>query len=176
MTAASASINASEVAGLASLGDGAAQADSRTGLALSEVANPHLRSLLTYWNTQRGAREMPARADLSPFDMKSYLSNVLLVDVEGDRPRLRYRLVGTGLVKALHQDPTGRYIDEMPFWFRKFAEPAYADLLTRRRPHYRLINTIENWWIVKYERLLMPLSSDGVKIDMVLGAMFQHPK
>ena len=151
----------------------AEQADRKT----IEIGNPGLKALYAYWTARCGTREMPARADLDPMDMRKFLRHIVLVDVEhGDRTRLRYRLVGTALAKAIHQDPTGRYIDEMPFWFRKFAEPAYADVLTRRRPHYRTINTIENWWIVKYERLLMPLSSDGVTIDMVIGGMYQQPK
>ena len=143
------------------------------GTSAGVETRPLLDELQWYWDHKRGTRDMPARTDLDPVEMRKWLPNTLLVDIQHDPQRMRYRLIGTALVDALGQDLTGRYIDEMPFWYRKFAEPAYTDVLAHRAPHYRRINTIESFWIVKYDRLLLPLSSDGSRIDMVMGALYR---
>jgi hypothetical protein len=74
-----------------------------------------LRAIHAYWDGKRRGRLMPSRADIDPLELKPYLPQLVLLDVEGDPPRFRYRLVGAevtrvrqGLVKS---DPTGEFVD-----------------------------------------------------------------
>jgi len=138
------------------------------------VSHPELAALLSYWERRRGERAMPSRADMDPVELpRRLLPNLFLVDVEAAPRRYRYRLVGTELTAVMRRELKGQYIDEMPFLFRKFALPAYAEVMERRCPVYREVNAIEALWRIRYRRLLLPLSSDGEEIDMILGAIFR---
>jgi hypothetical protein len=97
---------------------------------------------------------MPSRADMDPVELpRALLPNLFLVDVEESPRRFRYRLVGTELTAIMRRELTGRYIDEMPLLFRKFALPAYAEVMERAGPIYREINAIEALWRIRYKRL-----------------------
>jgi hypothetical protein len=143
-------------------------------VGLLPVKHPQLAQLYRYWDRKRDGREMPARADILPEELGGLLGNLFMVDVlrDGGALRLRYRLVGTALTAIMEQELTGRYIDEMPFLYRKFAMPAYHEILRARRPTYKETNLFEGWLVIRYKRLLLPLSSDGDEIDIVLGGIY----
>ena len=139
-----------------------------------EIGHPALRDLHRHWEARRGERAMPSRADMDPVELpRKLLPNLFLVDVEDSPRRFRYRLVGTELTAVMRRELAGQYIDEMPFLFRKFALPAYAEAMERACPTYREINAIEALWRIRYKRLLLPLSEDGRRINMILGAIFR---
>src|SRR5260370_17327555 len=54
-----------------------------------------LAAIYQYWDGKRRGRLMPSRADIDPIELKPYLPQLVLLDVEGEPPRFRYRLVGT---------------------------------------------------------------------------------
>lgn len=138
------------------------------------ISHPELAELLSYWERRRGERAMPSRADMDPVDLpRRLLPHLFLVDVEDAPRRYRYRLVGTELTALMRRELKGQYIDEMPFLFRKFALPAYAEVMEKRTPVYREVNAIEALWRIRYKRLLLPLSSDGAHINMIFGAIFR---
>ena len=58
--------------------------------------------LYAYWDAKRGARSMPARADLEPAEIPVLLPYLMIVGKDGDQ--FRYRLVGTAVVKAVGYD------------------------------------------------------------------------
>ena len=78
----------------------------------SEISSRKVQTLLQWWLVQRGD-SIPDRSQLDPFDMKSLLPNLFLLDVEHDPFRVRYRLVGTRVREATGFDITGRYLDEL---------------------------------------------------------------
>jgi hypothetical protein len=137
------------------------------------IAHPKLAHLLAYWQRQRGERAMPARADIEPADLKALLANIFMVDVEDAPFRLRYRLVGSALVDVLGHDIKGKYLDEMPLLFRTFAAGAYEEVLKVRGPCYKEVNGIAAYFRIAYKRLLLPLSSDGQNINIILGAIYR---
>jgi hypothetical protein len=105
----------------------------------------------------------------------------MLIDVIWDdadapvRPRLRYRLMGTGVVDAreglVPYDPTGWFLDQIPYRQGDLASRLYRAVAQSQRPDYhtgayapdhpRLAGV--------YHRLAMPLSADGVRVDMLLA-------
>jgi hypothetical protein len=139
------------------------------------INHPQLAQLYRYWDRKRGARRMPARSDILPEELGSLLGNLFMVDVvrEPAQARFRYRLVGTALNAIMDQELTGKFVDQMPFLYRKFALPAYREILNAGRPTYKETNAFEGWLVVRYKRLLLPLSSDGEQIDIVLGGIYQ---
>jgi len=141
------------------------------------INHPKLAQLYRYWDRKRGERAMPTRHDILPEEMGGLLGNLFLVDVvrTDDAVRFRYRLVGTALTAIMDQELTGTFIDQMPFLYRKFALPAYREILRAGRPTYKETNAFEGWLVIRYKRLLLPLASpDGARIDIVLGGIYQY--
>src|SRR5262249_38695736 len=113
--------------------------------------------------------------DILPEELGTLITNVFMVDVvrEDTNTRFRYRLVGSALTAVMEQELKGKFVDQMPFLFRKFALPAYREILRAGRPTYTQTNAFEGWLVIRYKRLLLPLSSDGEQIDVVLGGIYQ---
>lgn len=71
-------------------------------------ASSRLIRFHAYWDAKRDGRKMPARADLDPAEFADLLPYVVLTDVLGTPPYLRYRLVGTRQAALRGRDPTGQ--------------------------------------------------------------------
>lgn len=155
--------------------EGTASGEAERGSpAPLQIPHPELAHLYRYWLERCAGRPMPARMDVDPVDLpRRLLPHLFLVDVEEEPRRYRYRLVGSELTAAMGRELTGRYVDEMPYLFRKFALPAYAEVMAARAPIYREINAFEALQRIRYKRLLLPLSDDGARINMVMGAIFR---
>lgn len=139
------------------------------------IDHPRLMQLYEYWNDKRGNRSMPSRADLDPLDLRALLPNIALVDIEEGPRRYRYRLVGTALIAVLGQDLTGKYLDQMPMLFRRFAGNAYDELMARKAPTYAVFDTnLPLLRTVRYKRLMLPLSADGQRVNMVIAGFFPY--
>ena len=136
------------------------------------VRRPELRELLALWESRRPASGLPGKAWFAPVDVAPYLSNMLFVEVSGSRPRLRYREVGVELIRIYGSDFSDRYIDEMPTLIRRFAEPAYREVIAMRRATHGVFRFVENWWIVTYERLMLPLVDHTGAITEVAVAIY----
>lgn len=138
---------------------------------MDEDADPQIRQVFQYWLARWQPGRLPRRDEIDPTGLPpECLPHLFMYKVEPDG-RLRYLLVGTAIVKVLGRDNTGQYLDEvltgragarrlrltqrairerMPFYF---TGPAFSHTSERRR----------------VERLLLPVSSDGVTCDYVFG-------
>jgi hypothetical protein len=140
-----------------------------TPLALVDA---DLRRLYEFWKERRGTRMAPSRAELDPMAMRYILGNLLLVDVLRDPLRFRYRLCGTNIVARAGFDLTGRFVDEHPEpQFRDFALARYRNVVETAAPLHGLRDEVLDQRTRRYEVLMLPLSSDGASVDMVLVAM-----
>lgn len=141
------------------------------------MIEPRLRTLHDYWNAQRGARTMPARADIDPVDLPRLLPNLILVGVAGEPPRFRFRVVGTEIVFRYGTEVTGRELDDIDLGSELGAVRAqYEETVRERAPTYcrHQIETAGGKHL-RYERLLLPLAPDGVRVDMMLGGIYPLP-
>lgn len=134
---------------------------------------PELRDLLGLWHAKRQGRLMPARADFTPFDLKALLGNLTLVDVERDPLRFRYRLVGTTITQIVKRDATGCYFEDI--YTGRLLETAvavHAWVVQERAPLRIFSRTghVRND-VYTYDGVLFPLSADGERVNMVLGAL-----
>jgi hypothetical protein len=83
-------------------------------MSAATVDNPILASLLGYWTAKRGSEKLPARRDIDPLEMGHVLlPNLLLVDLFDRGTRVRFRLVGTNVVKLLGFDPTNKFLGDV---------------------------------------------------------------
>ena len=137
------------------------------------IEHPGLRALYDYWERSRPGERLPGRQHLDPLDIPDLLPNLLLIDVLSPDD-YRYRLVGTALARRVGRDTTGlSIIDAYPDDSWEEIHPDYLYVLDERRPCLR-------WTAVKdmkgksqaYQRLLLPLASDGKHVDMILAAAY----
>jgi len=133
------------------------------------LTSPKLDWLYQYWAERRGARPYPARSAIDPLELKPLLGNMMLFDVVGHPPRFRYRVYGSRLAERSGYDMTGRWIDELP-------DPDNAAignyhllrLMTARQPISYQRDRMLDGRMCRYEVLALPLSEDGLTINMIL--------
>ncbi len=104
-----------------------------------------------------------------------------LVDVvrDGKNYRFRHRLVGTGIVERFGRDSTGAWFDEI-YDAEFFGEhlKSYADLVDKGRVDLaRTPMPIPEKNFIIYQRLALPLATDGVTVDMIMIVIdFDEPR
>jgi len=144
--------------------------------------SPRIRRAWDYWNAKRGARPMPARRDIEPTEIPDLLAYLVLTEVLAEPPFLRYRLVGTRQVAMRGHDPTGQPVrghhighhlgdseDEVLLNYRIVSEGRRFVYSVRAVTGPDIADGSFNVKPVQGTgTLLLPLSSDGDTVDMVL--------
>ncbi|WP_209715744.1 MULTISPECIES: PAS domain-containing protein [Asticcacaulis] len=148
-----------------------------SGLASEMLAA--LRSheeIFRYWKGLRRRGRLPSRADIDPGALKRRLSTISLIDVLDPNPDseascFRQRLAGTELFDAYGQEITGKTINKI---YTASEAQYWAEHLTfvvdQKKPNvglhsmaWRGAKGLSLFW------LRLPLASDGVTVDMILG-------
>ena len=129
-----------------------------------------------YWRAQRRGRRLPARRDIDPLAMKKNLPLISLIDVTNPHPvndpeAFRQRLAGTELYAAYGEEITGKTIseiymaDQAQYWAQELSL-----VVETKKPNvglhslaWRGSKDMALFWI------RLPLASDGVNVDMILG-------
>lgn len=141
------------------------------------IAHRQLTALYDYWLQRRGDRIAMLRADLDPVEIPRLLPQLILSEVADGGRSIRYRLVGTDIVTAHGSDYTGKTIEELTTGSTvAFTKTIYGIVVTQGVPVYSEGNFRwagkEHRWT---KRLHLPLTRDGVTIDMVLaGQVFEE--
>src|ERR1700730_15140635 len=122
----------------------------------SDIQDPLLKRLSAYWESCRGSRAMPGRADIDPVDMQFILGNLYLVDVLREPLRFRMRLHGTELVRRAGHDLTGKVLDTLPQTdFRVSAQRAFTAVVESGMPRWERQNRVVEKRTLRYESLTM---------------------
>lgn len=142
------------------------------------IAHPALRQLYDYWLVRRAGRPAPLRQDIDPVAIPKLLPDLVIAERAGPED-LRYRLVGTRVVRAHGLDYTGWLLSDLA---RRgdalaLARQLYAPVLGKALPVYS--EGPFRWpggefrWI---RRLHLPLSKTGERIDMALVGQVFDPR
>jgi hypothetical protein len=140
------------------------------------IDHPILSPLLHYWQEKRGPRALPARRDIDPLEMgPALLPHLLLGDLLDRGTRVRFRLVGTVVVKRFGFDPTGKYLGEQKSaWFEMIGalnRLAYAE----RAPVYAESRLAwSNTRRIDIQQLVLPLTQDGPDPAIALMGVAFH--
>ncbi len=138
------------------------------------VTDPHLLALLRYWLTKRGTRPLPTRRDIDPVEIDpELLPNLVLADLLERGTHVRFRLVGTAVVKRLGSDPTGRYLERelRGGWFTELGS-LFRLVYAERAPVYA--ESELRWGAGRSLRvlnLLLPLAQDGPDPAIALAGL-----
>ena len=139
-------------------------------------------ALYTYWQSKRGTRAMPSRADIDPGEFRALLPHVMLVDVVDGGADFRYRLVGTELERHFGRSVTGHLLNELGNGtYLDYIRSLYLSVMIEGVPVYSA-NSYDDGragfaLIASFKRayrLMLPLSRDDSSVDMVLcGQVFE---
>lgn len=142
-------------------------------VVLEAPRDPDLARLHEYWNTKRGARMMPSRADVDPAEIGWILPDVYLIEVVPPPELYRTRLAGGNLIEFYGKDYTGHpVLEPVPSEMHESVLAFLDHIIESRTPIF--VAGRVNWFVPMrhkhFESCLMPLSADGVVANMILGA------
>jgi hypothetical protein len=133
-----------------------------------------VQELYGYWlSIHPSGGALPGRQHFSPVAVRHLLPDLWLLDVQHDPLRFRYRLIGTKLVERHGQDYTGCWLDEVHPGFAslevydQFRAAAQEGRIGWRKGRPLFAYERQPWLAI--ERIILPLASDGAKVDMLLG-------
>lgn len=138
---------------------------------LGQIRSARVRRLHEYWKA-KSSRDggLPLRQDIEPADLRDLLPFIMLVDVEQDPPRFRYRLVGTRIVEFNHLEFTGRYLGTIGWQDEELLLNAYAEVATERRPLFGYYTwELRSGGLGNCEFVLLPLGDEGGSVTQVLA-------
>ena len=119
---------------------------------------------------------MPSRADIDPLEMTFIIGNLILVDVIPGTPLgFRIRLHGTNLVERAHYELTGKMLDDLPqVEFRNLTRKSFTKVANTAEPLRVLNDRVLDDQLRRYETIILPLSVDDTRVDMLLCGMIYH--
>ena len=141
-------------------------------LRREDAQSSALKQFYTYWERKRDDRALPLKADIDPAEIKDILPFVIISDVHDAPLRVRYRLVGTEIVKLRGREFTGKWLHDVQ-WNPVFLERLlreYRVLIDEKRP---LLGTDDLYSAdgprAAYEWGMFPLSEDGERVSHCLA-------
>ena len=143
-----------------------------TSEELLHNATGGVAQVFRYWDRMRGARLMPAPSDIDFLDLQPWLAGIVMVEVsEGESRDLIYRVVGERAIRLRGYDPTGMTVAKAAFGRSvQHVLASYGVVVDLRIPHYGWNDAVSaNGTQIVSGALLLPLSSDGQRVDRVLG-------
>jgi hypothetical protein len=139
-------------------------------LFISEPRDPILRALYEHWDTLRGDRAMPQRADIDPTAIPKLLPYIMMYTV---MPGGGYtiRLVGEEVVRFVGRNATGGPAGSaLPPRAAEILKEILDAVVRDRVPKFRAGKA--HWQPDKsyqdYEACFLPLSSDGEAVGIIL--------
>lgn len=141
-------------------------------------SEPLLADLLAYWASKRADGDVPDKQRIEPTEIDRRLLPFIAISELEPEGRVRYRLVGSGIVARHGIDPTGGYLnDVLQGAYRDYILGLHFESAKKRRPIYAeaLSHSAEGGYFWA-RRLVLPLSQGGAEIRFILGAqIFSSP-
>jgi hypothetical protein len=138
-----------------------------------EIKVPQLVQLYDFWGSKRRGRRYPSREDIDPAEMKFALGNIDLVEVSGNPVVFRFRVSGSAIDADEGFNMQGKTLNEYPLpEHREALRKTYLEALSSGEPNYEELDRLNEGKHVRYARLILPLSNDGTRINMLLMGRF----
>jgi len=131
------------------------------------------KALYAYWDTVRGSRAMPARADIDPTAIPRLLPFIVMYNVAEDG-NFRVQLVGEEIVQFAGVNGTGGPAGAtMPARAAAMVVKILEAVKAERAPKFRAGKA--HWQPEKtyrdFEACFLPLSADGETVNIVLSGV-----
>ena len=139
----------------------------------SDIAHPELAALREFWDQKRGARRMPARADIDVQELKRWLGHLALLDVVDGGRDFVFRVHGVDLVELFGFDMTGKAVSEATSAVETLVAEEYRRVVNDKAPLLvRRQHGQPDRDFVNISKLILPLSPDGETVDMILFGFY----
>ena len=134
----------------------------------ADIEDRYLRHFLDLWSAARGVDPVTRKSSMPPELLGPAQPDVSLIEVRTGS--FVFRQIGHR-IRALHlQDYVGCSLDEVePAAFRDICQIDYRAVLREAAPGYNRIATRTSGRRFTYDRLLLPLSRDGRRVDWLLA-------
>jgi hypothetical protein len=140
--------------------------------AAMKLDQPALQQLHTYWDSRRAGRPYPARDEIDPLDLRFILGSLILVDVEAEPRRYRYRLFGSDIARRQGFDMTGKYLEQHPWQeLATLARQTYGEVVANGQPSLIRRHGLIDDQHVDHISLILPLGHTQVEM-LLAGVVF----
>jgi hypothetical protein len=133
------------------------------------------RGLMKWWSEQRRNGLLPSRGDCDSEELSRLRADMALYEVQRGTAGARYKCLshGVNLRPIDGADLTGVYLDEFfPAQIKQGALAAYDATVAMACPIYTARNAVDaNQVPVTFERIRLPLSDDGERVDHLITHM-----
>lgn len=156
---------------------------NRPIFSIDEVEHPIVKSAVSYWQSVRGQRQFPARADLTLRGMAGFLPYTLIIAVIDNGADYEYRLVGDVERQAFKRNFKGMRVSQVEKIVPKFGEIIRAtdDKVSSTRLPFAvrgLADHVEtNEYLPHHETAFLPLGVTDGLVDhiLVIGVKIERP-
>lgn len=133
------------------------------------------RWLIKYWNHLRQEKPLPLWERIDIHELKPVIDSVNVYDVmrNGEAPRFMVRYQGEKITQAYGGDCSGKFFDEvLPPIVRDATLAVYWHAVECRQPVYTISEARDRDGMpVHHERLLLPFSVAGDRVDRIFAAL-----
>lgn len=139
-----------------------------------QISSQILKRAYLYIISRQWGGRLPSRSRIDPLDMAKWLDHTELLDVINHGETFRYRIAGGEIERVFQSHMHGRRLEQVftgevlsfkLLMFRRCVENRVAILSN---------NTLEREGrsVLKYERILIPMSEDGINVDIIFGCIY----
>ena len=138
--------------------------------ALDDVLAPRIRALHAYWQSKCSDVAPPPRSAIEPAEIRLLLPHLVLTELAATPFRIIYRLVGTAVVRAHHDDFTGREHGAVASLAECGIDQSYRRVVATAAPVFgrtALYAGDQSW--IGFEYGIFPLSDNGKTVNKCLA-------
>lgn len=139
------------------------------------LKDSELKELYDYWLTKRSDGRLPGRRDIDPLEVPRLLKNLAFLEVVGDAEDFVFVLAGSRIEEVHARSLKGVSLGDLREVLEKTPDSDdYVSAVREGEPQFQQASMKEygkEHWACR--RLILPLSSDGERIDcLLMGAVF----
>lgn len=136
------------------------------------LTRPELRALLAFWRERAGGGDVPLAQDMEPADLRTWLDHLVVMDVVPRGGGYAYSYYGKSFAESFGENRIGQKLERLPPEQQALLQEEYERVRAGRVPVSRVYRAdfdgVEQTW----ERLVLPLSTDGETVDKLLVAAY----
>ncbi len=140
--------------------------------------HPRLQALYALWAGQGHQGEPPCTGDIEPADLRPWIGNMILIDVEAAGsdaagPVYRYSYYSQFFAYEFGEDKAGQSIDSLPEDRRTLIRAEYDRVVAEGQPVARVYTAEFQGQSRTWERLVLPLFSPDGPVDKLMVAAYE---
>jgi hypothetical protein len=141
------------------------------------IRDPDLLSLYRRWTALLQGRIAPKREEIDPADLPPpLLPKIFIVQLSHRFEDFRCTLAGTALRGWTGMELTGKRFGDLPIAVWNEARAAYEHVIERALPFYAAGLPSRQDPSRTYDKLLLPLSQNGLSVTRIVGALSPRPR